>query len=385
MARHIKDILNEWFYRLPNGYAIKPYNQKELQVLEQVLLEKGIPTGPIIKSLKENDFQLDQAFNDAEPVKEAPSDDQFIPGEDGLDVDTTQSEETEDVGPSAEYNEAIKKRLNVQVIPRAQGSYKMKGGSFDLPVHPKDKQIFEDLWPEHADSAIIGKGEIAIYWLFNYQQNQVLTEDGRGGDAPDLKIGGQPVEVKSYKSHNMITGLGRWSEFKEERRIVQNIFGIHALAKAFKDGDVANPITEITFKKAELETASESLFNFLNLQGLDQLVEIFGNDSIFANMIANANSVFPEMKDSLKKSNVDVPQLTKGDNPTEVAVQVLQMLAAKKYGQKPGNMGYIANVIPGKADIHFHHIDIASITPEVTDSLNVSGGSIKGNLGKIFG
>ena len=183
----------------------------------------------------------------------------------------------------------------------------------------------------------------------------------------------------------MITGLGRWSEFKEERRIVQNIFGIHALAKAFKDGDVANPITEITFKKAELETASESLFNFLNLQGLDQLVEIFGSDSIFANMIANANSVFPEMKDSLNKSNVDVPQLTKGDSPTEVAVQVLQMLAAKKYGQKPGNMGYIANVIPGKADIHFHHIDIASITPEVTDSLNVSGGSIKGNLGKIFG
>ena len=153
----------------------------------------------------------------------------------------------------------------------------------------------------------------------------------------------------------------------------------------FKDGDVANPITEITFKKAELETASESLFNFLNLQGLDQLVEIFGSDSIFANMIANANSVFPEMKDSLNKSNVDVPQLTKGDNPTEVAVQVLQMLAAKKYGQKPGNMGYIANVIPGKADVHFHHIDIASITPEVTDSLNVTGGSIKGNLGKIFG
>ena len=263
MAKHIKDILTEWFYRLPNGYAIQPYTDKDLKVLEDILTERGIPSPSVIESLKENDFQLDQAFNDAEPVKEAPSDDQFIPGEDGLDVDTTQSEETEDVGPSPEYNEAIKKRLNVQVIPRAQGSYKMKGGSFDLPVHPKDKPIFEDLWPEHADSAIIGKGEIAMYWLFNYQKNQVLTEDGRGGDAPDLKIGGQPVEVKSYKSHNMITGLGRWSEFKEERRIVQNIFGIHALAKAFKEGDVANPITEITFKKAELETASESLFAFL--------------------------------------------------------------------------------------------------------------------------
>ena len=70
MARHISDILREWFYRLPNGYALKPYNQKELQVLEQVLVEKGIDASPIIKSLHEMD-QLDQAFLDAEPVEEA--------------------------------------------------------------------------------------------------------------------------------------------------------------------------------------------------------------------------------------------------------------------------------------------------------------------------
>ena len=370
MQSNITDILREWFYRLPNGYAIEPYSDVEIQVLEQVLTENGINSTPIIESI----------------LNEAPADNQFIPGKDDLKTDTTiQSDETADVGPSDDYNEAIKRRLNVQVIPRVIGSYKMQGGSFDLKVNTADVATFETLWPEHDDSAIIGKGEIAVYWLFNYQKNQVLTEDGRGGDAPDLKVGGIPVEVKSYKSHNMITGLGRWSEFKEERRIVQNIFGIHALAKAFRDGDVANPITEITFKKAELETASESLFAFLNLQGLDQLIELFGQDSIFANMISNAESVFPEMQKSLKLSKVDVPQLTKADDPTEVAVQVLQMLAAKKYGQKPGNLGYIANVIPGKADIHFHHIDIASITPEVTDSLNVTGGSIKGNLGKIFG
>ena len=167
MINNIPDILSEWFYRLPDGYAIKPYNQAELQVLEEILLENKIDSKDIIKSLKEDDFQLDQAFNNAKPVKEAPGDDQFIPGKDDLQVDTSQNEETEDVGPSAEYNEAIKQRLNVQVIPRAVGSYKMKGGSFDLPVHPKDKQLFEDLWPEHADSAIIGKGEIAMYWLFN--------------------------------------------------------------------------------------------------------------------------------------------------------------------------------------------------------------------------
>ena len=68
MARHIKDILTEWFYRLPNGYAIKPYNQKELQVLEQILQEKGIEPDSIIHSLQENDSQLDQAFNNPDPL-----------------------------------------------------------------------------------------------------------------------------------------------------------------------------------------------------------------------------------------------------------------------------------------------------------------------------
>lgn len=70
MARHISDILTEWFYRLPKGYALQPYNQKELHVLEQVLVEQGIDASPIIKSLTEDDFQLDQAFLDAKPVEE---------------------------------------------------------------------------------------------------------------------------------------------------------------------------------------------------------------------------------------------------------------------------------------------------------------------------
>ena len=41
-------IINEWFYRLPKGYANYPYSDKELAVLHKVL--------------KENDFQLDQSF-----------------------------------------------------------------------------------------------------------------------------------------------------------------------------------------------------------------------------------------------------------------------------------------------------------------------------------
>ena len=55
--------------QITNWYAIQPYNQKELHILEQVLAEKGIDPNPIVQYLREmHDFQLDQGFHDAKPV-----------------------------------------------------------------------------------------------------------------------------------------------------------------------------------------------------------------------------------------------------------------------------------------------------------------------------
>jgi hypothetical protein len=58
----IDNIIRDWFYELPNGYAEHPYSQKELKVLDEVLAKYGI-------SLNEVD-QLDQAFLGAKPVEE---------------------------------------------------------------------------------------------------------------------------------------------------------------------------------------------------------------------------------------------------------------------------------------------------------------------------
>lgn len=52
MQRNVTDILREWFYRLPNGYAIEPYNDIELQVLEQVIVDNGIDPNRIIQRLR---------------------------------------------------------------------------------------------------------------------------------------------------------------------------------------------------------------------------------------------------------------------------------------------------------------------------------------------
>ena len=53
-------IVEEWFYRLPKGYAIAPYTDQELKVLNEVLDENEM-------SIEEIDI-LDQGFLDANPV-----------------------------------------------------------------------------------------------------------------------------------------------------------------------------------------------------------------------------------------------------------------------------------------------------------------------------
>ena len=37
-----QDIIREWFYRLPNGYANPPYSKKEMDVLHEVLAQNGM-------------------------------------------------------------------------------------------------------------------------------------------------------------------------------------------------------------------------------------------------------------------------------------------------------------------------------------------------------
>lgn len=82
-------IVREWFYRLPKGYADAPYTDAELAVLNEVLSENGISLSEA--KLEKEKFtepdqmrnevdQLDQAFNDAKPVKEdIQPDEAFIP------------------------------------------------------------------------------------------------------------------------------------------------------------------------------------------------------------------------------------------------------------------------------------------------------------------
>ena len=375
MAKHIKDILTEWFYRLPKGYAIKPYNQKELQVLEEILTEKGIHTDPIIKSLKEDDFQLDQAFNDAEPVEE-----QLI----------SEAQEYPDAVLTALQQDPAMEKFypeGLSEIPPAQNNYVLPAGGGAMKVQgDHDKTIFNILYFVNAQDQTVGNGEVALWWLFNYSGGS-SAEDTRleGSGAPDLRIDGNAVEVKSFKSHNQKTQIGRWSEFKDLRRVVSNLFGIHALTKAFQQ-ETVRPVTEITFIYKDLQEASKSLLAFLNLPGLADLVKQFGETSVFGTMVDQCTFVMTKLNEIVgEKYNF---KLSNSSSEDDIAKAVALALADTKFGIKPADKGYIASVKKGDpTDIHFHYIDMELLktSKDAASHISVSGGSISVNISKVFG
>ena len=53
-------VIQEWFFRLPKGYAEPPYSIEELRIFHEVLSEH----------IKESPDILDQGFLEAEPVKD---------------------------------------------------------------------------------------------------------------------------------------------------------------------------------------------------------------------------------------------------------------------------------------------------------------------------
>lgn len=67
----INNIVSEWFYRLPNGYANPPYTEPELDILKEVLVEYNISNWQQIMSfISEDDEQTPEDTAEQLPPKE---------------------------------------------------------------------------------------------------------------------------------------------------------------------------------------------------------------------------------------------------------------------------------------------------------------------------
>ena len=276
------------------------------------------------------------------------------------------------------YDNVIRKTLNLkegEPIPTPTGNYTLKDSTFSIQVDSRDKSTFDKLYnvappkkgEDEGETKGVGNGEVALYWLYQYSNNTV--EVGRAGDDPDLFINGKGVEVKAYKSHVGKIGLGRFGADKENLQLLSVVFGIKALSEALGSKQEKSTINPTNFKGSDLIQAFEQLIQLEKIPDLETLASQY---SIFATI----------------KQNIDT--LNQSLNSPKDAQEGAQAMAYKmiesKLGRKPGNGGYLANVLKN-GDIKFFKIELDKVksNENLLDNFAAKQSAIYLDFGKIFG
>jgi len=278
------------------------------------------------------------------------------------------------------YDTTIKKALDVDEIPRSKNKYPFpgKGGStFSIQVKADDKEVFDQLYnvappkkgEEEGETKGVGNGEIALYWLYNFSDSGVNVEEGREGDDPDLYFNKVGVEVKAYKSHNGKIGLGRFGADKENLALLSVIFGINALSKALGGGDLARTVNPTNFSGADLMPAFEQVLDLEKIDDLDGL--------------ATKYPIFKTLKDNLNTIN---SALENPDDAKDASIAMAYKMLEAKLGRKPGDGGYLANILKN-GDIKFFAISLDKLrsSEDLLNNFSAKQSALMLNFTKIFG
>tara|TARA_Y100000592_G_scaffold46334_1_gene73486 strand:- start:818 stop:1807 length:990 start_codon:yes stop_codon:yes gene_type:complete len=281
---------------------------------------------------------------------------------------------------SEEYDRVIKNKLKVEEIPTSKNKYPWPGagqGSFSFQVQQDDMDIWQQLWTakppkktgDKTETLGVGKGEISLYWLYNFSNSGVTVEEGREGDDPDLFFGNDRVgvEVKAYPSHTGKNKIGRFGSDKDNLKLLSVIFGIDALVKVLQPGEKQKTINPFNFAGTDLKGA------------MDQLMLM---QSVDLGALAQRYDLFKTIQ-----SNIDLVQSGLGgfSDPMDGALSMGKKMLNDKLGRKPGNGGYLASV-KLSGDCKFFGIDLAKIDNEgILDNMSVTQAALNLNFDKTFG
>ena len=190
-----ESIIQEWFYRLPRGYAEVPYTKEEMAMLHEILEENGLNGSVFVNEID----QLDQAFLDAKPVEDLKEDKE----EDPI-YESAESFEKHILDKFAMEGQSIG-NLNViyqEILRRNDadlktwfiegGKQKPKGGTFSMSKTAKDAY-------EICKSAIVVNGHHSELW-FALEYNG-LVKGGVAGETIISDVDIPPdigVSLKDY-------------------------------------------------------------------------------------------------------------------------------------------------------------------------------------------
>ncbi len=252
-------------------------------------------------------------------------------------------------------------------------------GTYNLPskqsgkikIHPKDKETFVKLFYLDGKDKTVGNGEVSLYWIFNYKGKKRCSEN-RGDTKPDLIIDGIKCEVKSYPQKNAKINLGRFQSAHKFRQLLSYVQGIDNLFVALDP------------KGKNQQFSSETVFLFKDLlksmERVQELNKILDkNDGLVNN--------FPIFKNIKKNIDLLYKELGKG-KPLEQAAALARILIEFKVGKKPGDGGFVINLLPAKpTDIYCHYVNFESFanktSKDFADLFAVSSAALKINFAKF--
>ena len=278
------------------------------------------------------------------------------------------------------YDSTIRKALGLEddePIPQSKGSYSLPNNTFEFTVAASDKDTFNKLYntappkkgETEGETKGVGNGEIALYWLYSYNDNGIKVTVGRKGDDPDLFFNDNGVEVKAMKSHNGKIGLGRFGTDRENINLLSVAFGIKALSEVLGEKKPGPAINPTNFKGSDLIAAFEQVIELEKIPDLERL--------------ATQYDVFDTIKKNIDTLNSAL------NTPTE-AKEAAQAMAFKmvesKLERKPRDGGYLANVLKN-GSIKFYKIDLNKLetNEELLNHVAAKQSALYLDFSKLFG
>jgi len=287
------------------------------------------------------------------------------------------------------YDDIIKKaldRVNLLLpngdIPPVKEDYKLGNNT---NINGDDAKIFKALYPtappkkdqdiDSAGSKGTGHGELALYWLFAYQQPSKPVSGNPGRGKSDLTIddgeGAVGVEVKAYDSKSM--GLGRIGSDKENIDLLNTLFGLYSLVSSVDPStDKDKKASALNFSKEDIIQAFKVLKDFNDNEKLKELIPNYP-------LIANIYNRIDNLLQKLSLSSLE--------DEEEAAGALMKRILLKKSLEKIGNKGYIVNVNPdGK--LEYSKVDQDLIkdidNKKILNNTSVNQGSLIVNPENLF-
>jgi len=259
-------------------------------------------------------------------------------------------------------------------IPKVHDSYQIPNSSTSFTVHPKDLENYKKIHNLAIDQAM-GYGELALYWLYQHQENGINSQENRNAtdpetgkslrDAADLKLGETFVEVKAYGKGGEIK-LGKFASDYRNLRILNSIFALDYLTKVFDFEKEKKVVVANNFKMDQLFDACKGVWKLKEIN-LDELAEVY--------------DVFKDLNNNFKNlmKYTDNP-----DEPLEMAKMVMQSICLRKFGRKPG-LGHFIVEAGKDGKIDWYRVSRERIeSDDLLKYVEVTGGEITVNYQKLF-